>query len=46
MDSSPGAKDDVIVTDMKITGEKIMRVVNICDQRDTQSGERQEQKWN
>ena len=38
-DSSRGANDDVIVTDVRRSGEKITRIVNIYDQRDTPSGE-------
>jgi hypothetical protein len=33
--------DDVIVTDVRKRGEKLSRIVNDEDQRDTQSGERQ-----
>jgi len=45
-DLSRGAHDDVIVTDVRRRGEKITRIVNVYDQRDTQSGERQAQKVN
>ena len=45
-DLSRGAHDDVIVTDVRRRGEKIMWIVNVHDQRDTQSGERQAQKVN
>ena len=45
-DLSRGANDDVIVTDIRRRGEKITRIVNIYDQRDTQSGERQARKLN
>jgi len=45
-DLSRGANDNVIVTHIRSTGEKIMRIVNIHDQRDTQSGERQTGKLN
>jgi len=37
--SSRGANDDVIVTDVRRRGENITRIVNIYDQRETQSGE-------
>jgi len=46
MDLSRGAQDDVIVTDVRRRGEKRTRIVNVYDQRDTQSGERQAQKLN
>jgi hypothetical protein len=39
-DVSRGANDDIIVTDLRSKGEKITRIVNIYDQRDTPSGER------
>jgi hypothetical protein len=45
-DLSRGAHDDVIVTDVRRRGEKITWIVNVYDQRDTQSGERQAQKVN
>ena len=45
-DLSRGANDDVIVTDVRRSGEKITRIVIVYDQRDTQSGERQAQKVN
>ena len=45
-DLSRGANDDVIVTDVRRGGEKITRIVNVYDQRDTQSGESQVQKVN
>jgi hypothetical protein len=34
-DVSRGANDDIIVTDLRSKGEKITRIVNIYDQRDT-----------
>lgn len=37
---SRGANDNVSVTDVRRTGEKIMRIVNIYDQGDTQLGEK------
>jgi len=46
MDFSRGANDNVIVTDVRTRGEKITRIVNVYDQRDTQSGERQAQTVN
>jgi len=45
-DLSRAANDDVIVTDFRRRGEKISRIVNVYDQRDTQLGERQAQKVN
>jgi hypothetical protein len=39
-DSSRGANDDVIVTDIRRGREKITRINNIYDQRVAQSGER------
>jgi hypothetical protein len=45
-DLSRGAHDDVMVTDVRRRGEKITRIVNVYDQRDTQSGKRQAQKVN
>lgn len=38
-DLSRGANDDVIVTDVNRRGEKMMRIINIYDQRDAQTGE-------
>jgi len=38
-DSSRGANDDVIATDIRGSGEKITRNVNVYDQEDEQSGE-------
>jgi len=37
-DLSRGADDDVMVTDVKRRGEKIMRIINVYDQRDVQTG--------
>jgi len=39
-DSSRGANDDDIVTDIRSRGETITWIVNVYDQKDTQSGER------
>ena len=45
-DLSRGANDDVIATDVRKRGEKIMRIVNIYDTRDVRSGERdQRESW-
>jgi len=38
-DLSRGANKDVILTDVRRSGEKITRIVNVSDQRDGQSGE-------
>jgi len=43
-DLSKGGNDDVIVTDIQRRGEKVIRIVNICDQKDTQSRERPARK--
>jgi len=43
-DLSRGANDDVIATDVRRRGEKIMRIVNIYDQKDAWSGERPARK--
>jgi hypothetical protein len=45
-DLSRGANDDVIVTDVKRRGEKMTRVINIYDQRDVRTMERQARKIN
>jgi hypothetical protein len=45
-DLSRGANDDVIVTDVQRRGEKMMRVINIYDQRDVRTRERQARKTN
>jgi hypothetical protein len=45
-DLSRGANDDVIVTDVKRRGEKMTRVINIYDQRDVRTRERQARKIN
>jgi len=37
-DVSRGANDDVITTDVRGRGEMIMRIVNVNDHRDMQSG--------
>jgi len=41
-----GVNNDVIVTDVRGRGVKRTRIVNVYDQRDTHSGERQVQKTN
>jgi hypothetical protein len=38
--------DDVILTDVQTRGEKMTRVINICDQRDLQTRERQARNIN
>jgi len=43
---SSGANDDIILTAVRRRGEMIRRIVNVYDQRDTQSGEKQAQKVN
>jgi len=43
-DLSRGANEDVIVTDVRTRGERIMRIVNIYDQKNTHSGERPARK--
>jgi endonuclease/exonuclease/phosphatase family metal-dependent hydrolase len=43
-DLSKGGNDDVIVTDVRRRGEKVTRIVNIYDQKDTQSRERPARK--
>jgi hypothetical protein len=45
-DLSRGANNDVILADVRRRGEKITRIVNVYDQKDTQSGERPAQKLN
>jgi hypothetical protein len=45
-DVSRGANNEVIVTDVRRRGENITRIVNIYDQRDTQTGERLARKLN
>jgi endonuclease/exonuclease/phosphatase family metal-dependent hydrolase len=45
-DLSRGVRNDVIVTYVRKRGEKITRIVNVYDQRDMQSGERQAQRVN
>jgi hypothetical protein len=45
-DLSRGANEDVIPTDVRRSGEKITRIVNVSDQRDGQSGERPAQMLN
>jgi len=45
-DLNSGANNDVIATDVRRTGEKIPRIVNVYDQRDGQSGERPAPKLN
>jgi len=46
MDLNRGANDDVIVTDVRRRGQKMKRIFNVYDQRDTQSAERQAQQVN
>jgi len=46
MDLSRRANDDFIVTDGDMRGENITRIVNIYDQSDMQSAERQARKLN
>ena len=41
-----GAHDYGIVSDVRRRGEKITRLINVYDQKGTQSGERQAQKAN
>jgi hypothetical protein len=43
-DLSRGANEDVIATDVRRRGERIMRMVNIYDQKNTHSGERPARK--
>ena len=45
-DLSRGANDDVMVTDIKRRGEKMMMSMNVYDQRDIQTGERRARKQN
>jgi hypothetical protein len=45
-DLSRGANDDVIGSDVRRRGEKMMRIVNVYAQRDEQSGEKPAQKLN
>jgi hypothetical protein len=45
-DLSRGMNDDVMVTDVKRRGEKMMRIINVYDQRDVQTGERQARMLN
>jgi len=40
-DLGRGANNDVIVTDVRRRGETITKVVNVYDQKDTQSGDRE-----
>jgi len=40
------ANNDVIVTDVRRRGQKITRIVNVYDQKDTQSGERPARELN
>jgi len=42
-DLSRRANDHVIATDFRRRGEKIIRIVNIYDQKEAQSGERERQ---
>jgi endonuclease/exonuclease/phosphatase (EEP) superfamily protein YafD len=43
-DLSRGANDVVMVTDVKRTGEKLTRIINVYNQRDVQTGERRARK--
>jgi len=43
-DLSRGANDHIIVTDVKRPGEKMTRIINIHDQRDVRTRERQVRK--
>jgi len=45
-DLSRGTNDDVIVTDVKRRGEKTTMVINIYDQREVHTRERQVRKIN
>jgi hypothetical protein len=45
-DLSRGANEDIIPTDVRRRGERIMRIVNVTDQMNTHSGERPAQKLN
>jgi len=45
-DLSRGANDNVIVSDVRRRGEKIMRIINIYDQSDMQTRARQAKKTN
>jgi len=45
-DLSRGANEDVITTDIRRRGERIMRIVNVYDQKNTHSGERPARKLN
>jgi len=45
-DSSRGATNNVIATDVRRRGETITRIINIYDQRTTQSGQRLARKLN
>jgi len=45
-DLSRGANEDVIATDVRRRGERITRIVNVYDQKNTHSGERPAQKLN
>jgi len=45
-DLSRGANDDVMVTDVKRRGENMTRIINVYDQRDVHTGERQVRNLN
>jgi len=45
-DSSRGANEDVIATEVRRRGERITKIVNIYDQKNTHSGERPARKLN
>ena len=45
-DLSRGANEDVIANDVRMRGERITRIVNVYDQKNTHSGERPARKLN
>lgn len=45
-DFSRGATNNVIVTVVRMRGEKLTRMVNVYNQKDTESGERPARKLN
>jgi len=44
-DLSRGGNEDVIATEVRRRGERITRIVNVYDQKNTHSGERLARKW-
>jgi len=44
-DSSRGANDDVIATDVRRRGERILRIANVCDQKKTHLRESPAREW-